>query len=185
MRERIRNLYWSGSLHNDLHLQQPHADEISDELEEDMQLSVSSRSQEAVSRTDGITENATNLIIRPVDSSIAEERTSRPQVVSDEEGSRYHRSKPRAHKRVDRFMGTEYVKNDSDSDDEYIIHHSSRRDETGPPPKKTRMLQSRDVSPRDLHTTHEGDGLKVPSRSAQKRAYWVGKGGSEQSRQDS
>jgi hypothetical protein len=172
MRERIRNLYWSGSLHNDLHLQQPHIEVVSDELEADMQFSVSSPFAGSRSQTDGVTEDAAHLIIRPIDSSITEENASCPPAVSDDEGSRYHQSKPRFHRRVDRFMGTEYTRNDSDSDDEGT--DSSRRDEDGPP-KKKRMLQSRDVSPRALHTTTESEGSRVHSKSARKRKYWAGK----------
>lgn len=176
MRERIQNIYRSGSLHSDLHLQRPHTSVVGDEFEEDMQFSVSSRSQEAASRTDGIAENAENVIICPEDLDSTEEDASHSQAVSDEEGSRYHRSKYQVHKRVDRFARTEYVRNHSDSDDEDAMHHSRRKDEDGPPPKKRRMFQSRDSSPRVMHTTHESEGLKDPLKS--KREYWAKKAGS-------
>lgn len=173
MRERIQSLYWSGSLHSDLHLQRPHISVVSDEFEEDMQLSVSSGSQEEASRTDDIVENAENLIICPEDSSGTEDR-SHPQAVSDEEGSRYHQSKHQVHKRVDRFTSIEYVRSHSDSDDEDATY---RKDEDGPPLKKRRVLQSRDGSPRVKHTTYESEGLKDPLKSLRKREYWARKAG--------
>jgi len=178
MRERIQNLYWGGSLHIDLHLQRPHTEVASDEFEEDMQFSVSSRSEEAAPRTDGITKTAANLIIYPEDPNSTEENPSHPQAVSDEEGSRYHRSKHQVHRRVDRFMKTEYVRSHSDSDDEDAVHHSSRKDEDGPPPKKKRMLRSRDGSPRPMPTTHESEGSKAPLKLVRRREYWAGKAGS-------
>ena len=185
MRERIRNLYWSGSLHRDLHLIQPHTEVISDETEEDMQFSVSSPSQEALSQTDGVTEDAVNPIIHPVYSNSTEGSESRPPAVSEDEGSRYHQSEPRFHRKVDRFTEREYVKSDSDSDGEVTIHHSSRTDEDGPPPKRKRTLQRGDVSPRVLHTTREREGSKISLKSARKRDYWAGKAGNVRVLQDS
>jgi len=183
MRERLRNLYGSGSLHSDLHLQQPFIEVVSDELEEDMEFSVSSPSQEVVSQTDGVTEDAANFITRPVNSSSTEGNAPRP-AVSDDEGSRYHRSKPRFHRRVDRFTSTEYVRSDSDSNDEGAMHHSSRRDEDGPPSKRKRTSQSRDVSPKVLHSARESEGSKVASKTVRRREYWAGKTRNERPRQD-
>ena len=175
MRERIRDLYWSGSLHSDLRLQQPHPEVVSDESAEDMQFSVSTHSQEAGSQTDGVTENTANLI-RRIDFGSTEE-APHPQAVSDEEGSRYHRSKSRVHRGVDKFTMVKYVGPDSDSDDESYMHHSSRRDEDRPP-KKKRMLQSRDDS------SHESERSAVTPKSTQKRKYWAGKASNERLRQD-
>ncbi len=177
IRERIRNLYWSGSLHGDLHLQRPRTEVVSDETEEDMQFSESSPSQEAVSQADGVTEDATNLIIHPVDPNSMEENDSRPPAVSDDEGSRYHQSKPRFHKKVDRFKEREHMRGSSDSDDEGTAHHSSRRGEDEPPPKRRRRLQRHDV--RVSHVTHESEGLKDPSKLVRKREYWARKVGNE------
>ena len=173
IRERIRNLYWSGSLHRDLHLQRPHTEVISDETEADMQFSASSPSDDAVSQADGVTEDAENLIIYPVDSNSVEENEYRPSAVSDDEGSRYHQSKPRSHGKVDRFTEREYMRSNSDSDDEGTAHHSNsnRGDEDGPPPKRRRTLRRHDDRPRTPHTTHESE------ESARKRAYWAAKAG--------
>jgi hypothetical protein len=73
---------------------------------------------------------------------------------------------------------------ESESDDEGTVHQTSRRDEDGPPPKKKRMLQSRDVSPRALHTTYESGSSAVPLNSARKREYWAGKVTTERLQQD-
>jgi len=177
MRECIRNLYWSGSLHSDLHLQRPHTDVVSDDAEEDMQFSVSSPSQEATSQADGATEDAANHIIHLVDSDSTEGDESRPPEASEDEGSRYHQSEPRFHRKVDRFTEREYTRGDSDSDDEGTMHYSSRRDEDGPPPKRKRTLQRPDANPRVPHTTRKNEGLRLPSRSTLKRKYWAGKVG--------
>ena len=173
IRERIRNLYWSGSLHRDLHLQRPHTEVLSDETGADMQFSVSSPSEDAVSQADGVTEDAANLINYPVDPNSVEENESRPSAVSDDEGSRYHQSKPRSHGNVDRFTEREYIRSNSDSDDEGTAYHSSRRGEEGPPPKRRKTLQRHDVRPRVSHSTHESE------ESARKRAYWAAKAGYE------
>ena len=183
MRERIRNLYWSGSLHSDLHLQQPHAEVVSDESEKDMQFSASGCSQESVSRPNDITENEASLLIGPVDSNRMEGKVSRSRAVPDEEGSRYRQSKPRVSRTVDTFAEVEYVTSDSEEDDEGTMHYSSRMDEDEPPPKKKGMLQSRDVSPKALHTTVESGGSKVPQRPS-RREYWARKAGSERLHQD-
>jgi len=177
IRERIRNLYWSGSLHDDLHLQRPRTEVVSDATEEDMQFSESSPSQEAVSQADSVTEDATNFIIHPVDSNSGEENDSRPPAVSDDEGSRYHQSKPRFHRKVDRFKEREHMRSSSDSGDEGTAHHSSRRGEDEPPPKRRRTSQRHEV--RGPQKTHESEGLKDPLKSTRKREYWAGKAGNE------
>jgi hypothetical protein len=174
MRERIRNLYWSGSLHSDLRLQQPYTEVLSDDVEEDMQFSVSS--QEAVSVTDGVTQTAANHTIHSVDSNSTEGNESRPSAVSEDEESRYRQSEPRIHKKADRFTEREYMRSDSDSDDEGTMHYSSRRDEDGPPPKRKRTSQRRGVDSRDPHTTREREGSKISSTSA-RREYWARKVG--------
>lgn len=170
IRERIRNLYWSGSLHGDLHLQRPRTEVVSDETEEDMQFSESSPSQEAGSQTDGVTEDARNLIIHPVDSNSMEENESRQPAVSDDEGSRYHQSKPQFHRRVDRFKEREYMSS-SDSDDEGTAYHSRRRGEDEPPPKRRRTSKGHDVSPRVPNITRKSE--------RRKREYWARKAGKE------
>lgn len=138
-----------------------------------MQFSASSPSEEAVSQADGVTEDAANLIIYPVDFNSVEENESRPSAVSDVEGSRYHQSNPRSYRKVDRFTEREYTRSNSDSDDDDTAHHSSGRGEDGPPQKRRRTSQRHDVRPRVPHNTHESE------ESVRKRAYWAGKAGDD------